>query len=40
MIIDSHCHAWGYWPYQEENDKNLILGKNLKTLLKERGKID
>ena len=19
MIIDSHCHAWEYWPYQETN---------------------
>ena len=19
MIIDSHCHAWEYWPYQEKN---------------------
>ena len=20
MIIDSHCHAWEYWPYQDRND--------------------
>ena len=20
MIIDSHCHAWGYWPYQDKNN--------------------
>ena len=20
MIIDSHCHAWEYWPYQELNE--------------------
>ena len=20
MIIDSHCHAWEYWPYQEKNN--------------------
>ena len=20
MIIDSHCHAWKYWPYQELNE--------------------
>ena len=19
MIIDSHCHAWDYWPYQDKN---------------------
>ena len=22
MIIDSHCHAWTYWPYQSENSHN------------------
>ena len=33
MIIDSHCHAWGYWPYQEENDHepNQIPVPNPKT---------
>ena len=20
MIIDSHCHAWDYWPYQDKNN--------------------
>ena len=20
MIIDSHCHSWKYWPYQDTND--------------------
>ena len=29
-----------YCDFISENDKNLILGKNLKTLLTERGKID
>ena len=23
MIIDSHCHAWEYWPYQDRNDHDL-----------------
>ena len=22
MIIDSHCHAWTYWPYQTSNSHN------------------